>query len=77
MMFFFSRTPRPIVRTYTDPTRWPWPQKPHTCPVCGGKGQVRPGFYNVGRQVVRGDLYGNTGSDLCRTCKGNGIVWEP
>jgi hypothetical protein len=38
--------------------------RPHTCPVCGGKGTVPAGFYE------------NTiGSEDCRTCGGKGVIW--
>lgn len=49
-------------------------QKPHICPVCGGKGLVPAGFYNL-------DYYTYTYTtcppqpETCRTCNGRGIVW--
>jgi hypothetical protein len=50
------------------PLVWPTAErKPHVCPVCEGKGQKTEEFY------------GGHGAYLidCRSCKGNGIVWQP
>ena len=35
---------------------------PHTCPLCGGKGETWPTDFTVGGP--------------CRPCGGSGIVWE-
>ena len=49
-------------------------RRPHVCPVCGGKGLVPAGFYNIGY-----DPYTYTTDipqpELCRSCGGTGIVW--
>lgn len=49
-------------------------QKPHSCPVCGGRGTVHAGFY---RQWLNGT---DTTADMlpvsCRSCGGTGIVWR-
>lgn len=46
-------------------------QSPHSCPVCGGKGLVMPGFYSpwgaFGTNVVQ---------DTCRSCGGSGVLWR-
>jgi DnaJ-class molecular chaperone len=46
-------------------------RKPHTCPVCGGAGQVQAGFYNIGAAAT-----GSTVPETCRACGGSGIVWR-
>ncbi len=47
---------------------------PHKCPVCGGNGLVANGFYRqTGGQWTTGSL----NSDLCRACRGSGVVWTP
>ena len=38
-------------------------KKPHTCPVCGGTGQVPVGFYS--EEIA-----------TCRSCDGSGVLWE-
>ena len=42
-------------------------KKPHTCPVCGGTGQVPAGFYVPEATTV---------PDVCRSCNGSGVLWE-
>lgn len=47
--------------------------KPYCCPVCGGRGTVPNGFYDVGYP------YGSGTSALpetCRSCTGTGVVWR-
>ena len=46
-------------------------KKPHTCPVCGGTGQVLAGFYIIGNSTT-----GFSTPETCRSCDGGGIVWE-
>jgi len=49
-------------------------RRPHICPVCGGKGLVPAGFYNI-----EYDSYTYTTDvpqpETCRSCGGTGIVW--
>lgn len=45
----------------------------YKCPVCNGKGIVPNGFYNV----INSYNTNNTSAEVCRTCKGTGIVWGP
>lgn len=46
----------------------------YKCPVCGGRGLVPNGFYNV----TDNSYYTNsTSAEPCKTCHGTGIVWEP
>ncbi len=50
-------------------------QTPHSCPVCGGRGTVRAGFYDTL------GLHGWMGSsipepELCRSCGGTGVLWR-
>jgi DnaJ-class molecular chaperone len=48
---------------------------PFICPVCGGRGIVREGFY-----LVMSPASGPTtsvASEPCRSCQGTGIVWSP
>ena len=48
------------------------PKQPYCCPVCGGRGKVPAGFYDVwGKTTNTTNL-----TDTCRTCGGTGIVWE-
>jgi DnaJ-class molecular chaperone len=44
---------------------------PHVCPVCGGRGLVPNGFYNIQ------GLYSSSSAihEQCRTCKGTGVIW--
>ena len=48
--------------------------KAHSCPICGGNGLVMAGFYNQCGGSWTGS---NTGFEMCRSCKGTGVVWEP
>ena len=44
------------------------------CPVCGGNGLVPNGFYNQ----YSGDwITSSVIPEMCRSCNGTGIVWEP
>lgn len=47
---------------------------PHCCPVCQGKGQVSNGFYN---QVGEYGMTSDATPEMCRSCNGTGIVWQP
>lgn len=59
----------------TDNEEFPVPKftygesKPHTCPVCGGKGMVNAGFY--------AEISSTTGTceETCRPCNGTGVLW--
>ena len=44
--------------------------RPHTCPVCQGRGFVALGFYQhlPGVGIVGG-------TEPCRTCNGSGVIW--
>ena len=46
-------------------------EKPATCPVCGGKGLVPAGFYEIGRTEF---AWGGTScpTETCRSCNGKG-----
>ena len=46
--------------------------RPHRCPICNGTGRVPFGFYGFssGSSVWVYD-------QMCKTCDGTGIVWEP
>ena len=44
--------------------------KPHLCPVCQGRGTVPSGFYSMGT------LSSNVTPEQCRSCFGQGIVWD-
>ena len=44
-------------------------KKPHTCPVCGGRGSMPVNFYD------RADATFNTGPVQCKTCLGRGVIW--
>lgn len=50
--------------------------KPHICPVCKGKRTVPGGFY---RMNLQGEWSGasSESDEICRTCQGTGMVWEP
>lgn len=41
---------------------------PYACPICGGRGIVQGGFYNL-----RGST--SNATEQCRQCKGIGIIW--
>jgi hypothetical protein len=64
----------------TAPERWAgwWPPMPtgtpHKCPVCSGRGEVSQNFYNISpyAESTTG-VYPIT----CRTCNGQGVLWEP
>lgn len=47
-------------------------KKPYICPVCLGNGLVPNGFYN---QTSGCWSTTSTTPEICRTCKGTGIVW--
>jgi hypothetical protein len=49
---------------------------PHVCPICKGKRTVPGGFY---RMTLEGlwTSYNDEPDEICRTCQGSGIVWEP
>lgn len=54
--------------------------KPHRCPVWLGTGNVPGGFYNSTNFTEDGQVLittGGTGSETCRSCNGQGIVWQP
>lgn len=43
------------------------------CPVCGGRGIVPPGFYNL-------DTSSTTAAnsvETCRSCQGSGVIYNP
>ena len=44
--------------------------RPYTCPVCGGRGEVR-------RSGVREDMAWDSPYKTCHACNGKGIVWSP
>lgn len=50
-------------------------KQPYRCPICDGRGQVPPGFYDILPGVSTGEVH--LGIDQCRTCKGAGVIWEP
>lgn len=58
----------------TSASREPRPespvQYPYTCPVCGGRGSVQFGFYDLGTAST------STAADRCRTCFGAGVIWR-
>jgi len=43
----------------------------YRCPVCGGRGLVPAGFYNIG---VFGGGSTTATSETCRACGGSGLV---
>lgn len=47
--------------------------KPHTCPVCYGKGIVDVGFYLTPGQVWS---VSNATPEICKSCDGKGVIWE-
>lgn len=71
-MIYPLRSKQPRYEPPEYASRWPWPKQPHTCPVCKGKGQVNAGFYNMSGHSLSGGT-----AEQCRTCDGNGIVWQP
>lgn len=46
-------------------------QRPYCCPVCGGRGIVQGGFYNLG-----GVAGGTLEYEECRSCGGKGYIWR-
>ena len=44
---------------------------PYKCPVCDGHGIVPGGFYLSTNQYS----VSNCTSEICRACKGKGIIW--
>jgi len=46
--------------------------RPHTCPVCAGRGLVPQGFY----LAVERFSSTHTAPETCRSCCGQGIVWS-
>ncbi len=45
--------------------------KPHTCPVCEGRGTVPCGFYSHQEHFTSS----STSPETCKTCNGGGILW--
>jgi len=45
---------------------------PHRCPVCQGVGQLPNGFYNTCSMGSTTDA----SSENCRTCGGQGFIWN-
>jgi DnaJ-class molecular chaperone len=43
---------------------------PYRCPVCEGRGTVRPGFYSDRSWTT------STQREQCRSCKGKGVLWQ-
>lgn len=71
---YFGEPTHPAPPSFNEPLRSEQEsKKPHLCPVCVGRGLVQRGFYNVG------NVYDTTDAtpEVCKTCGGNGIVWEP
>lgn len=48
----------------------------YKCPVCNGKGFVPNNFYNIEPNVENYST-NSTSTEICRSCRGTGIVWEP
>lgn len=48
----------------------------YKCPVCDGRGYVSNNFYNVTPNVENYNT-NSTSMEICRSCKGTGIVWKP
>ena len=48
----------------------------YKCPVCDGRGYVPNNFYNVTPNIENYNT-NSTSMEICRSCKGTGIVWEP
>ena len=42
--------------------------KPHRCPICLGRGIVTSDFYSLSYTT-------KAAPQMCRTCKGKGIIW--
>lgn len=58
--------------TYYYPPCWYYPtygRTPHVCPVCEGRGNVPPGFYDRPTMTTSPIL------ETCKSCSGIGIVW--
>lgn len=45
--------------------------KPYRCPVCGGRGIVQNGFYNM-----CADSTTLSNGETCRSCGGKGVIWK-
>ena len=45
-------------------------RRPFKCPVCGGRGIVPNGFYDIFPQSIT-----SITSETCKTCHGTGIIW--
>lgn len=48
-------------------------KRPHTCPVCLGRGRVAEGFYAPVHETSRST---GAGTEACRACRGAGVIWE-
>jgi DnaJ-class molecular chaperone len=60
------------IRKYLEEPAPSGRREPYSCPVCGGKGAVQPGFYS---------LFGWLGTtvappETCRSCDGSGVIWS-
>lgn len=44
------------------------------CPVCGGKGKVPLGFYEVTYTGMHTGTTGSIPGETCRTCNGGGVI---
>lgn len=57
--------------------QWPSPPvsllAPHKCPVCGGRGTVPHGFYNINMGPLASTT-GGTQPEECRSCNGKGVI---
>lgn len=49
---------------------WVQAWHPYSCPVCGGRGIVPYGFYEIGTVSTNSPAI-----DQCRSCAGSGVVW--
>ena len=45
-------------------------RRPFKCPVCGGRGIVPNGFYDIFPQSIT-----SITPETCKTCHGTGIIW--
>ena len=45
-------------------------RRPFKCPVCGGRGIVPNGFYDIFPQSITSII-----PETCKTCHGTGIIW--